>query len=292
MKKYVQLLLYTIYAAAVFGVFLYFCFPGESIRRQITHRIEQGLPGWEIAMGGLSPLLPPGLRMDQVVISQKGQPLVAIERIEIRPTLLTLFPAQTAFHVNGRARGGVFQAIISLMPEADLGGALSISTEITLNAIQSEQFEALKKNLGIQMSGPISGVIRYKKHPKNGESGDAQINIAPCQVRLDLPVVDVKELTFAQVDATLSLQNNRHIEISEMAARGNQINADAKGSVIVNIPISKSNINISGSLKPHPSFMAKLGSNIMMLLPQSKSGNGAIPFRIKGALEAPKFSLK
>ncbi len=89
----------------------------------------------------------------------------------------------------------------------------------------------------------------------------------------------------------MTLHDLQNLQIKETIIKGNQAGGDISGTITLKNPSGKSILNLSGTIKPQPSLIAKLGGMASLFLKQ-KQGNTGFPFKITGTLEKPNFSLK
>ena len=86
---------------------------------------------------------------------------------------------------------------------------------------------------------------------------------------------------------------DRRIRISRLSVKGQEVNGNATGTIVLREPFDASALNISGQILPHPSFIRDLAGMIPAgMISEKTISGGGIPFRISGTLANPAFSLK
>ena len=108
---------------------------------------------------------------------------------------------------------------------------------------------------------------------------------------LGIPGVNLKELTFSEANAKLAAGGGTDLRIESLTAKGSQVNGDLSGTIRLTVPFEKSVLDMTGSVRPHPSFISDLGSGLAVLF-QNRGGNNTFPFVVKGTIEAPEFLLR
>jgi hypothetical protein len=69
------------------------------------------------------------------------------------------------------------------------------------------------------------------------------------------------------------------------------LEADVAGSIIFSGRSSRKILNLSGTVKPNAELLAKLGQNALELLKGSNLENQVFPFKIKGPMDSPQYSI-
>ena len=100
---------------------------------------------------------------------------------------------------------------------------------------------------------------------------------------INLGVLDFNDI---QMEAKLT---NKNLGITSCILKGPQVDGDISGSITLSDVFEQSRLNLTGTLKPHPDFIATLPQNI---IPRNLIGPNGINFKIMGTLENPNFALR
>lgn len=276
---------YGLYTAAVLFFFLYFLFPSEAIETYLISTLRKQRPNGTLTIGRIVPALPPGVKASPVSYFEGGPVELALESVHIVPEIRTIFSTSPAFSIRGSGYGGRVTGRVAL----DAQGRVS-DLHAELSDLQMNAMAALQRISGRNIAGTLSGTIDVRK-----TDGAARLtaDLAAERFRMDLgiPGVSLKELTFSEANAKLTGGGGEGLRIESLAAKGSQVNGDLSGTIRWMAPFEKSLLDMTGTVRPHPSFISGLGSGLAALF-QHRGGNNAFPFVIKGTIEAPEFSLR
>jgi hypothetical protein len=114
-----------------------------------------------------------------------------------------------------------------------------------------------------------------------------KLTVTDAQLELASPVFDQKSFTFRTADADITFQN-RTLVLRNGRLKGNELDAEISGTIVLGHAQGAGSMNLSGRLTPHPAFMAKAEGNLPPHLLRRRT---ALPFRVTGPLDAPGFSF-
>jgi type II secretion system protein N len=279
------------YSAYIIGItifFLWYLFPSDTLKDYLAYRLGQVNPAIDVTVDRISPVLPPGIKLHEVNISHQNLALFEVESLKIMPALGSLFSDTTAIDFKGRFYEGILsgRAEISAASEGRV-----IKIDSNFNNVKVQQISALQQLSDHEISGGLGGNIVYATGRTSGKlSGN--LNMTNCRVELAAAIFNQDLFEFKNIDTDLALQN-RTLVISGFKATGNQLDLILDGRVkLNNAEPAKNALNLTGTVKPHHVFMAKIEKDIPLnLLRQKKSGQTAISFKIDGTLDDPGFSL-
>jgi type II secretion system protein N len=288
MKPSKKTLLYTAYIIGITIFFLWYLFPSDTLKDYLAYRLGQVNSDIAVAVGRISPVLPPGIKLHGVHISQQNTALFEVESLKLMPALKSLFSDTTAIDFKGRLYEGTLsgRAEISAVPEGP-----GIKIEGNFNGVQVQQISALQHMSDHKISGGLGGNIVYA-NGKNSGKLSGNLKMTNCRLELAAAIFNQDMFEFKNVDTNLALQN-RTLVIDGFKATGNQLDLNIAGRVKLNQgDPAKNALNLKGTLTPHHVFMAKIEKDIPInLLNKKKSGQKAISFKIDGTLDDPGFSL-
>lgn len=273
--------LLAVYIAIAAGVFLYLGFPAEALRAYAGERLSASLPGLSVAVGAVRPSLRAGLVLQEVRISH-GQKLVAVlDRVLIRPEILSLFQERSAWAFSGSLAGGD----LSGRAELDVSGP---TPKVQLNAriagTRIEEVAGLRSLYGSRLSGRLDGTLT---HATATGVVNGKLTITEGQVELATPVFAQSRFTFRTADADLVWQH-QSLLLRNGRLKGNELDADLSGSIALDQPQAAGALNLTGRVTPHHVFLTRAEGSLPPGLLRRRAG---IPFRISGPLDAPGVSL-
>ncbi|RLC30056.1 MAG: type II secretion system protein GspN [Deltaproteobacteria bacterium] len=288
MSKNKKIFFYTAYIAAVTCILLYYLFPSDMIKETLAHKVSQANPDFSVITGQASPVLPPGLKLQDVTVKRFDQAIVDISEIRIKPVLLSFFKPETIYTFTGMTGDGVFDgtAVISKKKSGD-----RLRLNINLSEIQILEIPGLQDFSRYRTAGLLSGRIDFDKSRRPIVNAHADLNLADTVLTFPAPVFGLDNLAFQYVEGEITLKGRR-MQIKKCTFNGTQLDGTVTGTIILKNPFEKSTLRLTGSILPHSNFMAGTGQGIAgMLLPKIKSAKKGLAFKIRGTLEDPRFSL-
>lgn len=290
MKPSKKTLLYTVYIIGITIFFLWYLFPSDTLKAYLAYRLTQGNSDVTVKIGRMKPILPPGVTLQNVVIAKQSMTLANLASLKIMPELRSFFSDKSAVNFKGQ----VYQGRVS--GRVEFGGARQeqdngIKIDANVAGIQLQQISILKQLSDHEISGGLDGTFTYAdRKPNRSLSGN--LTVSNCRIILATPVFSQKSFDFKNIEADMSLQNNRLI-IKKLNAKGNQLDLDLAGNVDLNgADPAENKLNLTGTVTPHHVFLAKIENEIPVdLLRSKKAGRTAISFRVDGTMEEPGFSL-
>ena len=287
MKLSKRKLLYTAYFIGVTVFFLYFLFPSDAVKDYVVYKISQAMPGLGVTIDRVSPVFPPGIKLQDIGITHGGRALIAIDSVKVTPGLLSVFSSKKTARFKGRVNAGTLNG----WAETDSRGAGSAELiEATFSGIQVQKIPALKNLTAHKISGSLGGDFKLAgTGPSRSMTG--KLSLSNSRIDFDQPVFDQSSLEFGNIDADLVL-NKGTLFIKNCRARGGQLDADISGSIAMNRSGRSKALNLNGSVTPQHGLLARLGKSLpAALLQQQRAGKKAISFSIEGSMESPEFRL-
>lgn len=288
MSKNKKIFFYAIYIILITCVLLYYLFPSDMIKKNLAYRVSRANPDFSIVTGQAVPVLPPGLKLQDVTLKRFHNALFDIQEIKIKPELRSFFKSETSYTFTGRTGGGSFDGN-AVHPNKKSTGLPRIN--INFNEIQIREIPGLQNFSQYKTTGLLSGKIALDKSRGPLVNAKADLNLANAIVTFPTPVLDLESLSFQYVEGKITI-SGRRMQVKECTFNGPQLDGTIAGNILLKTPFEKSTLRLTGSIQPHPNFIAGLGQGVAnMLLPQLKSSKDGLKFKIRGTLEKPKFSL-
>ena len=288
MKLSKRKLLYTAYLIGVAVFSFYYLFPSDTVKGYIAYKISQAIPGINVTIDHVSPVLPPGIKLHDIGIAHGGRALIDIDTVKVTPGLLSIFSSKK----TARFKGQVSAGILNGWAEADSQGERHAEKiEGTFSGIQVQRIPALKQVTAHKISGILDGDFKIAG-TETSRSMTGQLRLANSRIDFDQPIFDQASLGFKNIDADVVF-NKGTLFIKRCRARGNQLDADISGSIALNRSARGKALNLKGSVTPHHGLLARLENSLPpALLQQKRAGKAAISFTIGGSVESPEFRLK
>jgi type II secretion system protein N len=288
MSKNKKIFFYATYIILITCILLYYLFPSDMIKKTLANRVSRANPDFSIVTGQAAPVLPPGLKLQDVTLKRFHNALFDIQEIKIKPALLSFFKPETSYTFTGRTGGGSFDGN-AVHPNKKSTALPRIN--INFNEIQIREIPGLQNFSQYKTTGLLSGKIALDKSRGPLINARANLNLANAVVTFPTPVFDLDGLSFQYVEGKITI-SGRRMQVKKCTFNGSQIDGTIAGNILLKTPFEKSTLRLTGAIQPHSNFIAGLGQGVAnMLLPQLKSSKEGLKFKIRGTLEKPKFSL-
>lgn len=291
MKKW---LLYSLYIIAVSVLFIYWLFPSDTIKNYIVLKAGEANPDLTITMDRIKPNFPPGLKFYDVSLSNKENPVIDAEWIKVVPKFLTIFRPQKTLAFNSSICEGSLEGEATLT-ESETEPQWTVDADLA--GILMKDIHTIQDPSAYQISGILDGKVTYTREKADEAVINAKLTGSDVsfeilgsvfsKLGLLASVFNAGNYTFKTIDAELEIKNNKKYEIKECVLKGNQLGGNISGTVELRIPRGKSTLNLKGTIRPHPSFLAKLGSASMLF--KGKRNENGRPFKIWGTFDRPRF---
>jgi type II secretion system protein N len=268
------------YLLGVLLVSLAVGFPSEALRAHIAHRLSASLPGVAVSIEGIRPALPPGAELQGVIVSRAGAPLLRLDRLRITPELLSLVREATHYRIQAAAAGGEINGSAQVEAQKE---QLGVRMQLQWAGVLLQNLPALQGIHGSRVSGRMEGNLTLNDQG----SLTGKLRVVDSQVELARPLFDQKSFGFRTFDADLSLQN-RTLVLRNGRLRGNEMDAELSGTVLLDPSAGAGALNLSGRVTPHHAFMARVEGSLPAGLMRRRA---AISLKISGPLDSPAVSF-
>lgn len=266
-------------------LFLYICFPSDSVKQYVESLISRPAAGIEVAIGALGLGFPPSVVINDVDIRYRRAEPVNLERITISPAYLKLLRGVRSFTIYGDAAGGKIQGDLALPGSS--GNSRDVSAGFDFHDLEIGSFHILETMGRGKAAGRMEGRIDYTGDLNGSGSGEAQLVARKCRIQLNPAPFGVKELAFKEVQADMEVEQRR-LKISRFSLNGTQFSGSGSGTIRLSAPIERSRINLSGEMALHPPLLKSIGGT----LPEEYARKDELPVRITGTLGQPGFSIR
>jgi type II secretion system protein N len=267
-------------------LFLYILFPTDSAKEYLADLVRQTHPNLTLEIGQLKPGFPPGVKLYDVSVSHSDRTIVDLENVNIWPDIVSLFLATTHISFKGNGHGGNFKGGVDIIKKAE---NREIIIDADLAGIQVNQLEALNALTTHKISGNLEGTLTFTATAPHQELvGD--LTLVDGKIDLSPPLLAQRVLTFDSIEAQLMF-NGRSLTIERCELQGDQLDGEVAGSIKFGYHLAARILDLSGTVRPHEAFLARLGDQVPKLLANKKWQTRGVPFKIKGPVEAPTYSF-
>jgi len=288
MKTFKKWSFYIAYTLVAMGFFFYILFPSETIKGAVSNYLLKTMPGYQIQIHDLQPVLPLGVGFDSVTVLRSDNLWAQIDRLNVNPRLLTLLSPRKSIHFRGKAYQGTLRGHIDTN-ETDKSNQTDIF--LALTGIQLADITQLQERLGRKLSGSLDGDIELMDHHGPGRSIKGELDLTDVRFELSNPIINIQEVALNIVEAEFNV-NKQVFSLKRLEAKGGQVEGSLTGTVMIRKPMGKSRINLRGSFFPQEVLLASFQDILPGNLFKQQMGDKGMPIRIYGTIEKPKFSFR
>lgn len=269
-------LAYTLYTLALLGACLYYRFPAEDFRRYLSGSLTAAYPGIEWAIGGLSPVFPPGIALGPSIVrlnTLPGSPGLQVDSLRIFPDWGSWLQGTRACRFRARLHHGQARGRIG-------------------SRTQGTGWQGSGEFAGIDLSGGLSGRLEGKLSYRGpgapgvpGSSGTARLRISQGRLPLAEPFFGLSEVPFQNLTAEVVLEGNV-LKLKAVRIRGPALEAEMAGKVHLAPEPRRVLLEIRGRIRPFAEFFQ---ARAQLLRPYLN--NGTLSFSLTGTLAEPVLRL-
>ena len=289
MKHTGKIFLYLGFALAAVIFFLYLLFPSDLFRDVLKERVTQISPDLMVATQSIKPTIPPGVKLQPLVISYTDFPVMRSDYLKVTPNLFSLLTDPKVFHFKGPLGSGDFRGRGEINRKSKRP---QDKITLNLNNIPVDVFEVFQLWPQYRPSGELSGRVDYDSLKGAGGTVEADVRITPFRVTLDPPLMGLETLDFSELKA-LVIMTPRMLQIRRCEASGSQLEGKLTGSIVFSKPIGNSRMTMSLTVKPQPGFAAQHKNDMIGgLFSSEKAQKRGILLRFHGTLDNPGYRIR
>jgi len=247
-----------VYIVSVSVLFIYFLFPSDAVIGYIKKKLSNINPILSISTDRVRPVFPPGIRLYAVRFYHTDRSLFFAEKIDVTPGLLSIFQKKTILFFKGKAHEGILKGKVEISGDAG-GHHVNINTQ--LSGIETSDITALREFAGFKITGRLDGNIAYDGGMNTGGSGSAKLVVSNGSIEPVLPLLVPGVLNFKSLEADLTVKD-RLMQIKQCTVNGNQMDARFSGAITLKTPHGESELDLKGTLMPHPAVFDASGNNL------------------------------
>ena len=289
MTKPRTIFLYVVYFVVVTALFVYVLFPSETVGRYLRSQFKRSLPNYDVAINSVKPTIPPGLKLETINFSQRQTLFFEVSEITVTPVLLSLLRSGSSYRFVGNA----YEGSIKGMAEVE-NGEENRSTVVKSNfsGIRLDDIPALQRPYLDRLTGLLNGFMTVEQSASKGDRIELRLRITDCNFALANPLFDVKDFSFRRINADLELKGEQ-VSIKRIKLSGAEVDGDFNGTILLRSPLIKSELNLTGTLKPYHTFFDKIRKTTPGKLFQKLGpGTKGFPISFQGTVESPVFALR
>lgn len=287
MKKLRAWLAYCLYALIVTAVCVYFLFPAEAVSRYIVGRAAAVSPDVQLSIGHVSPLLPPGLKLQRVTIAHYSGGLLEASVVRLYPRWLSLLGSQPSVAYSANAGRGVVRGTVAATgPSA----RRQVRIDADLDAVRLQELGALQPIADYNLEGAVSGRVRFSGGSR--WRGDLRLTVTDLRLAPPRPVLGIDTLRFESVAAQATLEN-RNLKIHNVTLAGEQVSGELTGNLVFGRRLMDSTLSLTGTIRLNLRAESPgAGSRPGAPGGADMSLTGKVPVQIQGTLANPRVSLQ
>ncbi|UCD89892.1 MAG: type II secretion system protein GspN [Desulfobacterales bacterium] len=287
MKK--KWLLYLLFILILTTFFVYYLFPADQIKNYMVYQMNKTHPDINITIDQIKPAFPPGVWLYDVAVVQVNDALLISKQIKIVPNLLSLFGSKIIFFFKANTSDGMINGKGELTPNTDFR---KIHIDATLSNIQISEIGTVKRLTSRNISGILEGHVTYSQDRASGEDVRARLTISDGKIDLLNPVLMLETIAFNMIESDIVIKN-RKVQFKQCRLKGDQMDGNIAGSIILKKPLERSVLKLVGTIRPHPTFLESLEKDLpKQLIPKNFFNKNGLPVKLSGTLEKPIFLLK
>ena len=282
---------YILFGILVTLLFLYYRFPSDAFEDYLQDRVEKMNTQFTLSVDKVAPSMTFGLRFIGARLyykTNREKPVFETEKLLVRPSILSVFRKEWRFCFNALVYKGVVEGCSSVEKKKK---DAPFQTTVALKGIPMGADDSLKDIIGRNLEGTLNGNITFRGEPKSLMSGTGEVDLrlSDGRIGLEQPILNLDGIGFHEVLIKMTLENRR-INLTRVALRGTNMNGSLSGVVILNNDISRSSLNLRGTLEPFAEFIKDLtDSPDTVRLIRQRMNRGKITFAIRGTLAEPSF---
>ncbi len=268
---------YLLFAVALIGFFLYFCFPSEALRGYLEGSAARFAPGLALSVHSVQPALPFGLKLENTDLGLRKSPQVAIfkaDRLLVMPSMRTLALGKPAFRFDCEAYGGKIEGVLAFNKFSWEG---PVHSDVKINGLHLGQYPCLQRWLQGEVTGAMSGTLIYVGVPEDliHGSGEGNLSILNGSFRFVQPFLGMESVAFHRLDAQMVLEEQK-ISLTSLNFDGKQVKGTASGNIYLQPKIAESSLDLKVALKGFSAFLKQKGDYTIA---------------IRGTFDQPKISF-
>lgn len=278
---------YSALAVFSFVYFLYLGFPFERVLPRVLEAYKKELGGAKIETGTVhAGWLFSLVATDVKVFSSprrpgatdEQQPTVKLDRISVRPKLLSLVTGKLGLKLDallygGRVRGTVVQS------------STSAAVDLLVEGVEIAKYPTFA-SYGANLSGQIGGTVDLALDFEDGTKSTGRIDLAVKNARLDesnLILFKIPTTVFDRGGAAVIEIKDGRAELADVGLRGNDLELGVEGSIQLKKRLSSSQWSAASVIRASDSWKSQVAGFENIVGP-GRCADGSYRYKIAGLL--------
>lgn len=292
MKRSTRWLIYLAVLIVSAGFFLYRLFPSDAFRQYVALELSRAFPPAQVTIGraGLESAFPPGIRFEQIDIVYLGKSVLLADTVKLWPSLVSLLGNTRHMAFEGAAAKGGFKGTADVPGSRHTG---ELKVDVDLENIRLDDVPGISQLIKREVAGSLEGSVSFTTRAIGAAgNGKAHLVLSDCRIQLQSPMIPLDSVAFNTIEADISIAADR-LDIKRCDLKGNQMDADFTGSIVMANPPGKSVLNLRGTVNPHPILLAGIRSFLSVdSLTGGRQSGGGISVRIVGTVDSPGVTFR
>jgi type II secretion system protein N len=288
MKKFLGYALFTI-CVTIF--MLYYQFPEDIAVQLVKSKANEFAPQLNIDLESIAPSFPPGIKLKGLTIDNAKMRLVKADAMSVQPEFVSILRLKPSMSFYCKAYSGEMKGDFGIMQLQAIWKQkpLPLTFNIKWRNIQLNQIDALKQ-IPYELEGLFFGLFSYEgiSGAWMDGSGTLKAIVENGNITLQKPILQaIKNIQFKRFDAEFSFKN-KVIQLLQSNINGD-IEGSLSGTITLHPIFIRSQISITGKIKPSQDYINKSKLPIKAFIKPDKLKNG-IPVTLTGTIQRPVFN--
>lgn len=289
-KKYIY---YVLYSVILLIVLLYFRFPSGAFKEYLRANINSISPENILLIRDVKPAFPVGISLVDTRFSRRANPDIryfTADSITVRPQIWSFLLGRLKFDFLCNVNKGLVEGNICFI-EKKIGSPFKSSIEF--KSIKIAEASSLSSLIECDLNGKLDGALKYSSEDEkflNG-TGEAEFNIKDGRIAFFQPIPIFDSIEFDDLSVRC-LMEKRKLRLNHFEFLGQEMAGTLSGEIRLNNDISKSAVNIKGSIELSPEFFKnRKDSSAFFAYFRQRMKNGRLSFMLTGNIGEPRFTL-
>jgi type II secretion system protein N len=257
---------YLIYTVLLTTGLLYYRFPSDAIQAYLVSEVAGADPPMVLSLKALRPSFPPGIDLIDVGISlreTRQQDLLRAGSISIAPAAWSFLSGAPRYHFDVHAYNGDIAGHVRFERYAT---DAPFTAFLRLKGLHIGLHSYVLSLLGRNVSGVLDGDIHYaaQRNRLTDGAGQGMIIISDGKVNLLQPILGLDAIDFDRLSMKMALKDRR-VSLTHVEVEGRSIKGELSGMIILNTDISRSRLDLKGTLEPLGGLLENMKGNAATL---------------------------
>lgn len=282
---------YALFTICVTVFMLYYQFPEEIAVQLFKSKAKDIAPQLKIDLESIAPSFPPGIQLKGLTVDNEQMRLINTDTMSVQPDFVSIFRLKPSITFYCKAYGGEMKGDLGItrLQAVWQQKPLPLSFNVKWRNINLNSIDALKQ-IPYELEGIFYGLFSYEgiSGAWMDGSGTLKIIVENGNITLQKPILQaIKNIQFKRFDADFSFKN-KVIQLLQSNIDGD-IEGSLSGTITLHPIFMRSQISITGKIKPSQDYINKSKLPIKAFIKPDKLKNG-IPVTLTGTIQRPVFN--